>query len=79
LDCPGSIGPLDTAALARRPIEPFRAGKVRFFWRERLDSMISEHKSFAYGQGLRRSKKMMDSWGQLKVTRVHVYWESTYV
>ena len=52
LDCPGSIGPLDTAALARRPIEPFRAGKVRFFWRERLDSMISEHKSFAYGQGL---------------------------
>jgi len=51
LDCPGSIGPLDTAALARRPIEPFRAGKVRFFWRERLDSMISEHKSFAYGQG----------------------------
>ena len=52
LDCPGSIGPLDNAALARRPIEPFRAGKVRFFWRERLDSMISEHKSFAYGQGL---------------------------
>ena len=53
LDCPGSIGPLNTAALARRPIEPFRAGKVKFFWRERLDSMISEHKSFAYGQGLR--------------------------
>ena len=52
LDCPGSIGPLDNAALARRPIEPFRAGKVRFFWRERLYSMISEHKSFANGQGL---------------------------
>ena len=53
LDCPGLIGPLDTAALARRPIKPFRLGKVRFFWRERLDSMILEHKSFAYGQCLR--------------------------
>ena len=53
MDCQGLIGPLDTAALARRPIEPFRAGKVRFFLRERLDAMISEHKSFAYGrQGL---------------------------
>jgi len=51
-NCPGSIGPLDTATLARRPIEPFRAGKVRIFWRERLDSMFLEHKSFAYGQGL---------------------------
>ena len=40
-NCPGSIGPLDTATLARRRIEPFRtfsggkgsnflAGKVRF-------------------------------------------------
>ena len=49
-NCPGSIGPLDTATLARRPIEPFRAGKVRIFWRERFDSMFLEHKSFAYGQ-----------------------------
>jgi hypothetical protein len=40
------IGPLDTATLARRLIIPF-------FRRERYDFMISEPKSFAYGQGLR--------------------------
>ena len=37
LDCPGLIGLLDTAALARRPIKLFRVGKVRFLSRERLD------------------------------------------
>ena len=34
-ECPGMIGPLDTATLARRRIIPF-------FGRERYDSWISE-------------------------------------
>ncbi len=59
LDCPGLTGPLDTATLARHSIEPFRAGKVRFLWWERLDSMISEHKSFAYGQGLKHDSSFL--------------------
>ncbi len=36
-ECPGMIGPLDTATLARRPIIPFLG-------RERYDSWISEQK-----------------------------------
>jgi hypothetical protein len=36
-ECPGMIGPLDTATLARRPIIPF-------WGRERYDSRISEQK-----------------------------------
>jgi len=73
VDCPGSIGPLDTAALARCPIEPFRAGKVRFFWRERLDSMISEHKSFAYGQGLIWLTLFSNTRYNLKTTKRQIY------
>jgi len=44
-ECPGMIGPLDTATLARCRIIPF-------FGRERYDSWISEQIFFAYGQGL---------------------------
>jgi len=73
LDCPGSIGPLDTATLARRLIEPFRAGKLRFFWRERLDSMISEHKSFAYGQGLIWLTLFSNTRYNLKTTKRQIY------
>ncbi len=45
-ECPGMIGPLDTATLARRPIIPFLG-------RERYDSWISEQNCLPMDRALR--------------------------